>query len=180
MELLKERFLEVLQRVRSQMDTRQGLYVLVCLGALFLAFYAYQSHMNARESKQKAQRFRELLVEFKKIAPEQGSLPQKVRASNPLAYLENMLKENQISRGRIGELTPSGTDRRERKTYRLRLQSVPPNKGLSLLRNLEKDGRLQIRRLSLERTGIESGRFDVQFQLIDPYTGDQKVARVGS
>lgn len=175
---LIERILRFFKRLRNRLSTHHILFVLVCLGSLVLAYYAYQSYLGARKWKHKAQRFQDLLVEYKKLSPNDSPGEKPGTTSNPLAYLENVIQENGISKDRIGELTPSGTDRKERSTYRLNLQSTSLERELSLLRDIEKKRRLRVQRVNVERTGMESSRFDVQFQLLDPYSSEQNVVLV--
>lgn len=163
---------ELLRRISVWLSDRwtleRGGYGVALLLCVAMGYAAVQQQTRTDRLRAKMDRFEQLVLEYRELSRTTNRPRLLSLSKKPLAYLEEVLKRGGLRAEHLQELTPSGTDEHGNRSYRMRLVSVPIQRGLSVLRSLESDRRVLVGEFTLERTSLRAKRFDVQFRIEVP------------
>ncbi|MFB6357321.1 MAG: hypothetical protein ABEJ65_12510 [bacterium] len=139
------------------------VFVVMCLlwatGVLY-TWYCYSTRVSVQN---RARNVRSVLQKLKRY-PSREELRKdqsKSQLKEPLTYLENTLQSQNIS-----ELTPTGETEQGNRLFRIRLEAVPANDGVTSLHTIETEGHFNVKRFRLERIGARETTFDVTLNLV--------------
>lgn len=163
---------QLFRRVTAWLSVRWSLersgYGVALILCVAVGYAALQQQTRTDRLREKVNRFEQLVLKYRKLSRTSDQPRLLSLSKKPLAYLEEVLSREGLRQQHLQELTPSGTDEGGNRSYRIRLVSVPIQRGLSVLRSLESDRRVLVGEFTLERTSLRANRFDVRFRIEVP------------
>lgn len=144
-----------------------ALFALGLLLAALMLYWTYTASRDTARTRERYTRFERTLAQYMQLQARRDSdLTAADTSPNPLAYLGEKARGTGVGEDRLVALTPSGEGPRGRTAYRIRFEGIPLRPALVLLRELETEGRMGVRELTVARVSSDADQFDVTLRLL--------------